>query len=348
MLFGVCAVLFLSIDVANAQQQTRCAGRQATVTGTAGDDTLRGTSGDDVFVALGGDDVVYGLGGNDIICGGHGDDQLYGGDGADRIYAFNGADLVVGGRGADLIYGGRGADELHGNNGQDTVRGGPGVDDIRGGAQRDSLQGGRHIDTLIGGSELDECYSPNDFLSGCERGGGALRTAALATQSVNSHYQAEMLRLINIERDKHGLDAITRDSALDTYAQAWAVTMSEQPLPLDRIRHHSPAFTGSSIAFRDLPNTEPWNHAFENVGRTTINSNETVATVVNRLFYASGGSGFTTSLGHHCNILETAVDEVGLGAFVDSSGALWVVQVFWGSNTPTPAALSMCSDIVQR
>lgn len=316
--------------------------------GTAGNDTLRGTNGDDVFVALGGDDIVYGLGGNDVICGGHGNDQLYGGDGADRIYAFNGADLVVGGRGADLMFGGRGADEMHGNNGRDTLRGGPGVDDLRGGSQRDSLQGGRHIDTLIGGSELDECYSPNDFLSGCERGGGALTTQALATQSVNAHYQAEMLRLINVERAAYDLPAITRDSALDTYAQAWAVTMSQQPLPLDRIRHHSPAFTGSSISFRDLPSTEPWTHAFENVGRTTVNSSESVATVVNRLFYATGGNGFTSSQGHHCNILETAVDEVGLGAFVDSAGALWVVQVFWGSESPTPAAISLCSDIVQR
>lgn len=345
---GVCGVLLLSVEGAEAQQRTTCAGRAATVVGTNGNDILRGTNGDDVFVAFGGDDIVYGLGGNDVICGGHGDDQLYGGDGADRIYAFNGADLVVGGRGADLVHGGRGADELHGNNGRDTLRGGPGKDELRGGSQRDSLQGGRHLDTLLGGTELDECYSPNDLLSGCERGGGALSTAALATQSVTGHYQAEMLRLINVERAEYGLPAITRDSSLDTYAQAWAVTMSEQPLPLDRIRHHSPAFTGSSISFRDLPSTEPWTHAFENVGRTTIRSTESVAAVVNRLFYATGGNGFTTSPGHHCNILETAVDEVGLGAHVDSAGALWVVQVFWGHDSPTPAPLATCSGTVQR
>jgi hypothetical protein len=72
----------------------RCAGRPATIVGTAGRDTLRGTSGRDVIVGLGGNDVIEGRGGNDVLCGGRGRDTLRGGPGRDVVRGGPGRDDV--------------------------------------------------------------------------------------------------------------------------------------------------------------------------------------------------------------------------------------------------------------
>jgi Ca2+-binding RTX toxin-like protein len=82
-----------------------CAGRRATLVGSAAADVLRGTAGDDVIVGLDGNDVLVGRGGNDILCGRAGDD------------------LLEGGAGADLLRGGAGTDECHGGRGTDTAAG---------------------------------------------------------------------------------------------------------------------------------------------------------------------------------------------------------------------------------
>lgn len=112
---------------------TECAGRVATVIGTAGDDVLTGTAGADVFAALGGNDSINGLGGNDLICG-----QA----GTDVIRAVAGNDLVRAGGGADRVKGGSGRDELHGGGGNDRLGGGSGADALDGGGGSDRCAGG--------------------------------------------------------------------------------------------------------------------------------------------------------------------------------------------------------------
>ena len=104
---------------ASARPTARCAGRLATIVGTARRDVIRGTGRSDVIAALGGDDVVLGAAGNDLICLGAGNDRAHGG---------RGADLVRGGPGRDLILGGPGPDLLIGNAALDLARGGRGAD----------------------------------------------------------------------------------------------------------------------------------------------------------------------------------------------------------------------------
>jgi hypothetical protein len=110
-----------------------CAGREATVVGTGGDDLLVGTAGDDVIVGLGGADRIEGRGGDDRICGGRGRDLLLGGSGADRLHGGAGRDALAGGRGGDRITGGARSDQLAGGGGPDVIAGGPGADLLDGG-----------------------------------------------------------------------------------------------------------------------------------------------------------------------------------------------------------------------
>jgi uncharacterized delta-60 repeat protein len=90
----------------------RCAGRPATIVGTAGSDRLRGTPGADVIVALDGNDRVIGRGGNDVVCGGAGDDRLSGGAGRDVLRGEQGRDRLLGGPGRDRLVGGPGRDRV--------------------------------------------------------------------------------------------------------------------------------------------------------------------------------------------------------------------------------------------
>ena len=97
----------------------RCAGRKATIVGTARRDVRRGTRRRDVIAGLAGDDVIRGLGGDDVICGGPGADTILGGPGADRLLGQAGRDALDGGAGRDILGGGAGRDRCAGGAGLD-------------------------------------------------------------------------------------------------------------------------------------------------------------------------------------------------------------------------------------
>jgi uncharacterized delta-60 repeat protein len=88
----------------------RCAGKRATIVGTARRDRIRGTRRVDVIAGLGGRDVIRGLNGNDVVCGGRGNDRILGGNGRDTLRGEAGADRLRGGRGRDRLVGGAGRD----------------------------------------------------------------------------------------------------------------------------------------------------------------------------------------------------------------------------------------------
>jgi Ca2+-binding RTX toxin-like protein len=109
----------------------RCAGRKATVVGTAGADNLAGTAGADVIAGLGGSDTISGLGGSDTICGGNGNDRIFGGAGNDSLAGDAGNDTLAGDAGNDTLTGGPGNDTLVGGPGFDRLNGGPGRNTVR-------------------------------------------------------------------------------------------------------------------------------------------------------------------------------------------------------------------------
>lgn len=137
----------------------RCFGREATLTGTSGDDVIRGTQGRDVIVALGGGDRVYSGDGEDLVCAGAGHDLVRSGartdlvrgaSGRDRIYLGSSIMCIPSCGGPGEAYGGRGRDLLT-TFGPARLSGGPGDDRLVGAWASDYLMGGRGDDRLQGG-----------------------------------------------------------------------------------------------------------------------------------------------------------------------------------------------------
>jgi Ca2+-binding RTX toxin-like protein len=104
------------------QRKALCAGRQATIVGTARADVLVGTARADVIAGLGGNDTISGLAGNDVVCGGAGNDRLFGGAGNDTLAGGAGSDALDGEAGNDVLTGGPGIDRITGGPGRNTVR----------------------------------------------------------------------------------------------------------------------------------------------------------------------------------------------------------------------------------
>lgn len=144
-----------------------CFDKNATITGTSGDDVLRGTPKKDVIVGRGGNDRILGREADDYICAGGGDDVVRGGAGSDVVSGGGGSDKIQlgdralycipcsnppqighGNSGHDEIttahgaqlFGGRGSDRLIGRKFYDMLTGGPGDDVMDGGAGRDRVE----------------------------------------------------------------------------------------------------------------------------------------------------------------------------------------------------------------
>jgi uncharacterized delta-60 repeat protein len=133
----------------------RCAGKRATIVGTARAELLRGTRRADVIVALGGNDRIVAAGGNDVVCAGAGNDRVAGDAGNDRLLGEAGRDTLGGGAGADKLDGGALNDRLEGGAGNDALAGGSGKDLLAGGGGKDRLAGGAGRDNCLGGAGSD-------------------------------------------------------------------------------------------------------------------------------------------------------------------------------------------------
>ena len=109
---------------------TKCAGKPATIFGTAGADNLTGTKKADVAILGAGNDKFNAKGGKDVVCGGGGKDTLIGKGGKDKLIGQAGNDKLPGGAGNDKVLGKGGNDKLKGGAGpNDTCKGGAGAHD---------------------------------------------------------------------------------------------------------------------------------------------------------------------------------------------------------------------------
>jgi uncharacterized delta-60 repeat protein len=116
------AVARLQGDPGGSAGPSRCAGKRATIIGTAKRDKLVGTKKRDVIASLSGRDSVKAGKGNDIVCGGAGKDKVAGGAGKDKLLGEKGKDKLVGGKGRDKLIGGPGKDTCVGGPGKDVEK----------------------------------------------------------------------------------------------------------------------------------------------------------------------------------------------------------------------------------
>jgi uncharacterized protein YkwD len=114
---------------------------------------------------------------------------------------------------------------------------------------------------------------------------------------------ASLTALTNDVRASAGLAPLGRDGSLDALAIDWARELASS----GRLRHSS--IPKSIIG-------KPWTSAGENVG-----FGPSVNTV---------HSALVASAGHYANIVGTTYTRIGVGVATDSSGQVWVVEVFAG------------------
>ena len=256
----------------------RCEGHVATIVATPRDDgkrvVIRGTDGDDVIVGTPGRDVIRAYAGNDIICGGGGRDVIYGGRGKDTIRGEGGIDRVIGGTGPDLLHGGGGNDILKGGFGADSIIGGRGMD------QCIDDQAETNCETVNG--KAAEQQSPQQTVDLHEPIGEAQWAAAM---------EAEIVRLVNVERSRAGVAPLVESNSLSTGSQAWSSHLT------------------TSSTFQHDPNLE-W-HVGENIaqnywlgGYTTATAREHAAEMMNQWMNSSG---------HRANILRDSYHQIGVG-----------------------------------
>lgn len=138
---------------------------------------------------------------------------------------------------------------------------------------------------------------------------------------LNPADEVRFVELINADRAKHGLGALTVHLQLTRIAREHSGAMAGDSNgggscgDGGTLRHRNPLHGGI---------TENWRSLRENVG-------------------CGGGhygtpealhDGFMNSNGHRANILSNDVEHVGIGIEVDSSGTTWVTQIFMGGGLP--------------
>jgi uncharacterized protein YkwD len=107
--------------------------------------------------------------------------------------------------------------------------------------------------------------------------------------------------LINGLRGANGVAALQSDGGLVAYARSWARHMAEVGAP-------------SHSNFRSLVGT--W---------TVVGENIALGPSVSWIF-----NGLSNSPTHYANMVNPYFTHMGIGVWVDASGAMWTVHVFGG------------------
>jgi Ca2+-binding RTX toxin-like protein len=147
------AVVQVSLDPRDADENEDVVSAFENLTGTFGGDHLTGNGADNKLVGGSGPDILLGRAGDDVVSGGTYPDLLEGGSGRDSLRAGPGDDLLRGQRGNDVLRGGDGEDRLFAHAGADVIKA---VDD-----RRDRVYCGDGRDRVVADAR--------DKLFGCER-----------------------------------------------------------------------------------------------------------------------------------------------------------------------------------
>lgn len=203
---------------------------------------------------------------------------------AARLYGGWGSDTLYGGARNDILFGGDGNDTLHGRGGNDALYGGAGVDSLSGGIGSNAL--------------YQDPYVRSYTVSAAE---------------------AEVIRLVNVERSRRGLRPLSSNSLLSNAAKMHSTRMASVSgiVGLSGAMQH--VLLGSDLPtvqtradYSGYANYRAW-------GENIAYGYNTAQAVV---------TAWMNSPGHRANILSTTFTEIGVGLARNAQGVIYWTQEF--------------------
>ncbi len=130
-----------------------------------------------------------------------------------------------------------------------------------------------------------------------------------SAQSSNSSYEQRVVQLVNVEREKNGLNPLALDSSISNVARAKSKDMADN----NYFAHQSPTYGSAGDMLRNFGiNWSAW-------GEYIASGQNTPEQVVN---------AWMNSEGHRANILSTNFGKIGVGYVTDSNGTPYWTQMF--------------------
>src|SRR5262249_52613045 len=218
------------------------------------------------------------------------------GGGADAVYVSPGISRPA------RLFGGWGNDVLCGGGGNDVLSGGGGHDGLAGGGGNDTLFGGAGSNRLDGGA-----------------GSNRLSPGSVARPYAMSAVEAEVVRLVNVERTSRGLAALAVNPLLSDAAEWHSSDMARLSNTIggSAALRHTPlgSWVPPPHARMDYPGYSGCWSWGENIALGHPTAQAVVAAWMN-------------SPGHRANILSTTFTEVGVGLAVNAQGVAFWTQDF--------------------
>lgn len=128
-----------------------------------------------------------------------------------------------------------------------------------------------------------------------------------SSTSSNAAYTKEVLRLVNIERVKEGLSALTTNSTLENAAYIRSQEIKKS------FSHTRPNGSSFSTILKEM------NISYQAAGENIAYGQKTPEAVVN---------AWMNSSGHRANIMSSKYNKLGVGCYIDSNNVVYWTQIF--------------------
>ncbi|WP_455717187.1 CAP domain-containing protein [Anaerosporobacter sp.] len=128
-----------------------------------------------------------------------------------------------------------------------------------------------------------------------------------STTSSNAAYTKEVLRLVNIERAKEGLSALTTNTTLEKAAYIRSQEIKKS------FSHTRPNGSSFSTILKEM------NISYQATGENIAYGQKTPEAVVD---------AWMNSSGHRANIMSSKYNKLGVGCYIDSNNVVYWTQIF--------------------